>query len=501
MNLLLRVGRILSNGGKLNREELSPEAVRLVHQQQYSLNKKTDKIFCVLMLLQYFAGVFLALHIAPYTWYGSHYSVHIHVFVAIVMGLGITIPALATSHYMSGTPMSRHTIAVCQALWSSLLIHLSGGRIETHFHVFGSLALLAFYRDWKVLITASALTAADHFIRGRWFTESVFGVATTSPYRWMEHAGWVVFEDVFLIISVIAARNELVMLCRRQIMLQQLNREVEKKVFKRTRELRASNESLKNEMAQRKEIEKERERLNQQLIHASREAGKAEIATGVLHNVGNVLNSVSVSCNTLEEKLSLLKLDGFGKTANAMREQGDNIGEFMSQSKGRCIPEYLDRLTLKTVAERDEMREEMRSLRQHINHIAKIVAMQQSNAKAGIVKEELHIQDLIDDAIQINQAAIDRHNVEVEVNIESELPRCWIDKHRVLQIVVNLVRNAKQAVESRLPGERFVSIHVALVEGFLEIAVRDNGMGISKDNLTRVFSHGFTTKVDGHGFG
>ena len=124
-----------------------------------------------------------------------------------------------------GRLVTRHVIAITQMLFSVLFIHISGGRIETHFHVFGSLAFLAFYRDWPVLIPATVLVAVDHFLRGIYLPESVFGVVAAGQWRWFEHAAWVVFEDVFLIISCRQGVKDLWDNARRTAELERMNAE------------------------------------------------------------------------------------------------------------------------------------------------------------------------------------------------------------------------------------------------------------------------------------
>src|SRR5205807_3722684 len=132
----------------------------------------------------------------PRAWAGATSQVHLHVWLAVFLGGAITSLPVFLTLVRPRDAFTRHTVAVCQMLFSCLLIHLTGGRIETHFHVFGSLAFLAFYRDWRVLILATAIVSLDHLVRGVWWAESVFGVAITRPWRWLEYAGWVVFEDV-----------------------------------------------------------------------------------------------------------------------------------------------------------------------------------------------------------------------------------------------------------------------------------------------------------------
>ena len=176
-------------------------AEKLFEQDYGLVLRRTDRLFAGLLLFQWAAAVVAALWISPRAWSGTESSVHIHVWAAVVLGGVIAALPVALVFAACGRAPTRHAIAVGQMLFSALLIHLLGGRIETHFHVFGSLAFLAFYRDWRVLITASAVVAIDHFARGLLWPQSVYGVAGGAEWRWVEHAGWVLFEDAFLIVS------------------------------------------------------------------------------------------------------------------------------------------------------------------------------------------------------------------------------------------------------------------------------------------------------------
>src|ERR1700727_2260515 len=158
-------------------------------------------MFAILMLVQWLAGIAAAVWISPRTWIGLSSKVHLHVWLAIFLGGAITSLPVFLALTRPCAAFTRHSVAVGQMLMSALLIHLTGGRIETHFHVFGSLAILAFYRDWKVLATATVVVYADPLLRGHFWPESVFGVSNASIWRSFEHAGWVVFEVAFLLIS------------------------------------------------------------------------------------------------------------------------------------------------------------------------------------------------------------------------------------------------------------------------------------------------------------
>jgi hypothetical protein len=200
---------------------LRAETIR--DEQLLVRRQRIDRMFAVLLVVQYLAGIAGALWVSPYAWAGKERVLHMHVWVAILGGAGIIILPILLAIFRPGTVLTRHVIAASQMLSSALLIHLTGGRIETHFHVFGSLAFLAFYLDWHVLITATIIVAADHFLRGIYWPESVFGVANAEWWRFLEHAGWVVFEDVFLIWSCVLGSREIAASSARQAEVEYLS--------------------------------------------------------------------------------------------------------------------------------------------------------------------------------------------------------------------------------------------------------------------------------------
>ena len=210
----------ISNGNELRADQL-------YRSFKLETAQRTDRLFAGLFIFQWIVGIILALVVSPRTWYGAESEPHIHVWAAVVLGGAVSSLPVFLALKRPGTNFTRHTIAVGQMLVGVLLIHLTGGRIETHFHVFGSLAFLAFYRDWRVLITASALVAVDHFVRGVWWPQSVFGVLVASPWRWTEHAAWVIFEDVFLISSCLQGRREMLERARQQAALESTNEEIQ----------------------------------------------------------------------------------------------------------------------------------------------------------------------------------------------------------------------------------------------------------------------------------
>ena len=200
---------------------ISRRAGDLFAQYQLEIHKRTDRLFAGLMGFQWIAGIIFALWVSPLAWSGTTSRTHLHVWAAVFLGGAICLFPALLGLLRPGEASTRYTIAVAQMLMGALLIHLTGGRIETHFHVFGSLAFLAFYRDWRVLIPATVVVALDHLLRGMFWPQSVYGVLVASQWRWLEHAAWVVFEDVFLIVSCQRSVVEMKDTARRTAALEQ----------------------------------------------------------------------------------------------------------------------------------------------------------------------------------------------------------------------------------------------------------------------------------------
>ncbi len=200
----------------------------IYRQQRFESSQRVDRSFGILMLFQWLACVAAALWFSPKTWEGTVSGTHLHVWIAWLIGGAITCLPVIMIATRPGETVTKHVVAVGQMLMSALLIHVTGGRIETHFHIFGSLAFLAFYRDPKVLITASLIVSLDHFIRGVYWPQSAFGVVVANPWRWLEHTAWVIFEDVFLIISIRQNRQILLDMAQRRAELEEAKESAER---------------------------------------------------------------------------------------------------------------------------------------------------------------------------------------------------------------------------------------------------------------------------------
>lgn len=253
---------------------------------------------------------------------------------------------------------------------------------------------------------------------------------------------------------------------------------------------------------QRKWTEIELERTHRQLLETSRQAGMAEVATGVLHNVGNVLNSINVSASLAAGKIRQSRVGQLAKAADLLAQHRDDLGTFiMEDAKGKLLPGYLAQLAEYLAAEQTAVVTELEALTANVEHVKKIVSTQQAYACVSGVCETVRLADVLEDALKINASALDRHGVDVQREY-ADVPEVTLDKHKLMQILVNLLRNAKYAMSETGQADRHLTVRLGpSTEGRIRIDIVDNGVGIPAENLTRIFAHGFTTRKDGHGFG
>ena len=282
---------------------------------------------------------------------------------------------------------------------------------------------------------------------------------------------------------------------------EEINKDLEVEIRERTRiedELQELNETLEDKVNERTSELKE---LNEKIGDIARNAGMAEVASGVLHNVGNVLNSVNVSASVIREQIRKTKADNLSRVVDMLDKNKNNIPEYISSDvKGKQIPKFLSLLAIQLKEEKAGIFSELDELASNIDHIKNVISMQQSYAGSYGVREKVVLADLVEDALRINLQGMGRHGVKI-IKEYKELPQLYVDKHKALQVIINIISNAKHALVDSDNEIRNIIIVIGEQEGMARLEVRDTGIGIDKGDIHHLFEYGFKKRRDGHGFG
>ncbi|MCP4119232.1 MAG: HAMP domain-containing histidine kinase [Desulfobacteraceae bacterium] len=246
----------------------------------------------------------------------------------------------------------------------------------------------------------------------------------------------------------------------------------------------------------------ELEKAHKRLVETARDAGMAEVATGILHNIGNVLNSVGVTTASVKDRISNLKTDSFGRVAEHLSEHADDLPSFMAaEDRGRKLSVLLSGLSGHMTEEKGKLLQQLDGLTGHIQNITEIVDLQQSYSKTAGLLEPVTLTELIEDAVSMNDDFLMGGGVELRREF-TPMPPVLLERHKVLHILLNLISNAKHSLTVCDRKHKLLTVHVKRTDNdYFRVEVSDNGVGITKENMTRIFSYGFTTKRNGHGFG
>jgi len=264
---------------------------------------------------------------------------------------------------------------------------------------------------------------------------------------------------------------------------------------------------LERREAERRAAAAHAEEMQSELLAVSRMAGMAEIATGVLHNVGNVLNSLNVSVSMIADQVRASRVSGLTRSIELVDNFPGGLPAFLGTEKGKVLPSYLTSVSKRLSEEQAKVLDELASVNRHVDHIKTIVAMQQSYARPTGVKENVVLAHLIDDALHMGESSFAKHGIEVVKDYSTALSIAT-DRHKLLQIMINLISNARHALKDHraamgdeLVGVQQLFVRVRPTSTTIVIEVADTGVGIPAENLDKIFRHGFTTKKGGHGFG
>lgn len=408
--------------------------------------------------------------------------------IVFALTSAVLLGPIAAVHWLNSQRVISVVMGITAMFMGGILVHAAQGpmQIEMHFYFFVLLALLAVYGNPLVIVIAALTVAAHHLVLWYVLPASVFNY--DAPV-WVVgvHAAFVILESIA---ACFIARNFFDNVV-----------ELEQRIQERTQRLSEANEKLCREIEERKRAQQELSKLHRELLDAARRAGMAEVATGVLHNVGNALNSVTVSVSTMANQLRESRVSQLGSTVALFDAHANDLAEFITNDqKGKLVPCFLKALSNHLQEDQGLMLQEVEALTNSIDHIKAIISTQQSYAGYGGLVEPIDINELLDDAIALNTASYHKHGIRI-IKDYGDLPTVLLDKQRLLQIVINLVKNAKEALYEQAEGKKEIRICTRVNNERLRIEITDSGVGIDPQNLKKVFSHGFTTKASGHGFG
>jgi two-component system, NtrC family, sensor histidine kinase HydH len=424
-------------------QSLESRAAALYESHLDEVHRRTTRMFAWLMVVQWIAGVAMALVLSPQAWAGKVSSLHPHVQVALWLGAAISSLPLFLAVKRPTWVLTRYVVSVAQMLWSALLIHLLGGRIETHFHVFGSLSFLAFYRDWRLLLPATAVVAADHFLRGLFWPESVYGISNPEWWRFLEHALWVLYLDVFLVLACRDSVREMKLIALRRA-------EAEHATAKEREESAALDRALSD-----------LERSQGALIRSEKLAAIGQLAASVGHELRNPLATIRNAHTYVAKRLEAAR-SGQEVVSDA------RVGQFMEvidRELGACSKIVSDLL--------DYARERPPVLR--------------PCPLGPLVEEALSVVPGVPGIRLLNQ-------------VPDGVPIPNLDKEQFRQILVNLIQNAVEAMPAGHAGQVAVRAQGGGSQPW-HIVVSDDGTGIPSEALAKIFLPFYTTKTKGTGLG
>lgn len=421
-------------------------AKQQIHAELVLKNSKTtDKLFAYLLVFEWMVCVTITVTTSPLTWNGTQSTIHFHVLSSIFLG-GLT--ALLPTYFLLKTPgavMNKYLVTLAQFIFSVLIIHVTGGRIESHFHIFGSLAFLAIYRDYKPVAIFTLLTAADHFIRGVYWPESIYGIESATAWRSFEHIAWVFFEDIILFYSIYQSRRESLELADKQAKLEESLASVESIVEERTRDLMESQQIVVSQQ--------------EALIMTSKMSAIGEMAGGVAHEINTPLSIIQIRTDQL-----------------------------------------LESVETEEVVDRVKMKKSLENIDTTVKRITKIIQGLRTFARDS--RNEPPVQasvlTIINDAIDLCREKFKYKGVIVRFDLVQDF-NISCRPTQITQVLLNMLHNSHDAIEHS--EQKWINIEAVEVDDQIEISVTDSGFGIPRAIRDKIMQPFFTTKPIGKGTG
>jgi len=411
---------------------LSTEATRLLQRHSLQNWESTDRMFGRLLLIEWIAMIAIAIWNSPFTWSGSERELHPHVWIAVVLGGIVVLPPLWLIRRHCGSNESRQAVAIGQSLMSALLIHLTGGRIESHFHIFGSLACLSFYRDWRVLVTATVVTGLDHGLRGVLWPTSVFGIAASDSWRWVEHVGWILYEDFFLIYACRRSLAEMTEIAQREGEANSSAARMEAIVEIRTSELRDSERHLRQS----------RDRAQAANI------AKSEFLANMSHEIRTPMTAILGYADLLYE---------LGDISKAPLKRIDAI-ETIQRNGNDLLLLLNDLLDLSRI----------------------------ESGKLAVERIPCSPARILSDIEHLMRVRADDKGIELVVRNEGNIPSIILgDPTRIRQIILNLLGNAIKFTDRG--SVTVVARFKSPPESTMEVDMIDSGIGMTAEAQSRLF--------------
>lgn len=433
---------VLSDEEVLNGVSITAEDKELVQEltskyideQHLVTQRRVNRAFAILMGIEWLFGILTALFVSPQTWSGGSSSVHIHVWSSLLLGGAILMPPIAFAMFRSDNRWTPYVTACSQMLFGSLLIHLMAGRLEAHFYIFGSLAFLATYRNWKVLIPATVVVAVDHIVRGIYWPQSVYGVLSGAEWLWIEHAAWVLFEDVFLIYSIVQGTRDTESIAKTRASLEVRNQKIENLVA-----------TLKSKQSQ--------------LVQSAKLASLGEMSSGIAHELNNPLHFIN----------------GFNNRIKKLFEKNDVVTADMIETYTTQISENCAR---------------MKRIVQHFREFSR---------QADQCFQPFSVNYVVERSFVLFSEQLRLKGISTELNLADENPYVSGDSNRIEQVFINLIGNARDALEGREGS--VIKVRVASTDENVLIQFEDNGPGVDPEVAEKIFNPFFTTKEVGKGTG